>query len=161
MTRDDAEAFAKELILTAELFAAPLSEARITAYFQALEDVPWPELRPALIAARQCERWFPTPAALRELLDDAPDALAGEAFAEVWRCASNGPSRRHLDMPAREAVEAMGGWGTFREAKTGSGSMLSAQFRKLYLAFARRARVESAKARAITAPDAARLEAGR
>lgn len=151
MTRDDAAAFAAELTLTAELFGAALSDARVTAYFQALEDVPWEDLQPAMVAARQVERFFPSPAMLRDLTGPTLDVLAASAFADVWACAGGRANRDRLEQAALDTVEAMGGWGTFREARTGTGSILSAQFRKLYVAYARDLRVTEARQRAIEA----------
>ena len=85
MTADDLPAFTADLVVTAELYGAALSEARIVAYFEALADRPLRAVQAALRAARQTRRFFPLPGDLRDLLDGDSEAIAAHAFGIVMQ----------------------------------------------------------------------------
>jgi hypothetical protein len=148
MTPDNAAAFAAELTLTAELFAAPLSDARITAYYQALEHVEWERLQPLMMAARQTERFFPTPAVYLEALAGSADVMATTALGDVWAVVAKTKRTCDMDEATHDVVDAMGGWETFQHARLRDAAILAAQFRKAYVAVVREQRIQAGHFRA-------------
>ena len=104
MTADDLPAFTADLVVTAELYGAALSEARIVAYFEALADRPLRAVQTALRAARQTRRFFPLPGDLRELLDGDTEALAAHAFGLVMQNLGDYASEEARDVWREDAA---------------------------------------------------------
>lgn len=160
MTRDDLPAFTAELMVTAELYGAALSEARIAAYFDAVSDRQLGPVRTALRAARQTRRFFPLPGDLRELLDGDTEAEAAHAFGVVMQNLGEHVEPEALELwrsnPAlRKVVAQMGGLGALK-ARTFGGSLWRV-FLKLYQAeiaegVMRQAALPSAVTPALEAP---------
>jgi len=160
MTTDDLPAFTAELVVTAELYSAPLSEARIAAYFDALADRPWRQVQAALRAARQSRRFFPLPGDLRELLDGDTEAEAAHAFGIVMQNLGETASEEAMEVwrgnaALRAVVAQLGGLGALK-AKTFGGSLWRV-FLKLYQAevdarLVRQAALPSAEARRALEP---------
>lgn len=156
MTHDDLPAFTRELTLTAELFAAQLSPARITAYYQALEDQEWEGVRTAFYLCRRASRFMPMPADLLEQIRGPVEARAALAFQQVWERLVRGRDV-FVSALASETVQNMGGASVFTEAQVGSGGMLYGQFTKLYMVLAAREQRHQAMA-ALEAHEAPALE---
>jgi hypothetical protein len=98
MTRTDAQAFSVLLSGLAEVFDAPLSEARTELYFRALEDLSLTALQDAAgRAMREC-RFFPKPVELRELAgvdDDERAEFAWLALLEAFQMGYDGCELPH------------------------------------------------------------------
>lgn len=156
MTHEDLPAFTAELTLTAELFGAQLSKARIMAYFQALEDQDWEAVRMGFHLCRRASRFMPMPADLLEQIRGPVEERAAAAFQAVWDRLVRGRDV-HVSALASETVQNMGGASVFTEAQVGSGSILYGQFTKLYMVLAARHRREATIA-ALEAHEAPALE---
>lgn len=76
MERHDRTAVLRELTITAEVFDVALSEAKLIAYVEAIEDLEPNLIVAALLAIRRQSRFFPRPAEIRERVDQ----LAGRAL---------------------------------------------------------------------------------
>lgn len=63
----------------AETLGEPLSEMRLEGYLAALADVPTERLKLGLARAMRGATFFPKPAEIRRMVDQALDALATEA----------------------------------------------------------------------------------
>lgn len=105
MTNADSPRFGELMALLSETFNEPMSEARATAYWLALEDLPLDDIeRSVAEALREC-RFFPRPAELR--------ALAGaQPVTPGWvnRQLSAGLSGKPVDPFVALFVERLGGW---------------------------------------------------
>lgn len=105
MTNGDGSRFSELLALLSETFHEPVSEARATAYWLALEDLPLGDVEASVAEAlREC-RFFPRPAELR--------ALAGaQPVTPGWvnRQLSRGLGGAPVDPFVALFVERLGGW---------------------------------------------------
>jgi hypothetical protein len=108
MTARDGPTFATELTMLAEVFGERMSEARMNAYFAALEEFCIEDIQGACRRAIQTSRFFPRPAELIEALEGGLDDRAVYQWAQVMLRAKGQP--HEMDAIAELAVEMMGGW---------------------------------------------------
>ena len=113
MQRTDMVAFGRELLVTAEVFAETLSEARTLGYFEALSDLPVDTVLEGLRQARQRCRFFPKPAEVRDLILGSVEDRAREAWRRVLGALEHVGTYETVDFgdPVTHGViEALGGW---------------------------------------------------
>ena len=149
MKGEDLPAFTAELLLTAELFGAQLSEARIGAYFEALGDQSIRGVLMALRACRERKRFFPLPGDVRELLEEDSESAAAYAFALLManlgdRATPEAKAEWHANEIMRVVVARMGGVAAFRARTFGHSTWRV--FLRLYQAELRDHRMRSVMA---------------
>ena len=100
----------RELVKTADLFGLALSETRIEAYLDALDDLEPAQVAVALASLRSTARFFPRPIEVRETVEGT---LADEA-ERIWLAVRAAKHPRELSgedwANAGDAVDSVGGW---------------------------------------------------
>ena len=113
MQRTDMVAFGRELLVTAEVFAETLSEARTLGYFEALSDLPVDTVLEGLRQARRRCRFFPKPAEVRDLILGSVEDRAREAWRRVLAALEHVGTYETVDFGdsvTHGVIEALGGW---------------------------------------------------
>lgn len=104
-----------------------------TLYFAALRDIPPSLLRAALIASVNRSEWFPTPASLRQMVEEMTGpkhVTAVEAWGAVIRRISSGGGE--LTPIEKTVVEGLGGLKTIGQCETKELGFLRSQFITTY-----------------------------
>lgn len=111
MNDDNTIEFGLLLDSLAEVYGVALSASRKVAYWAALEDIPFADLREACDRAMRYEQFFPVPATLRKLAGYATEVLPpAEAAWQRLRNLATRYNREALGDPiTREVFDAMGG----------------------------------------------------
>ena len=89
MTQADRPRFGALLALLLETYAEDVSEARATAYFEALYDLPVEAIEIAVRSHIRTSKWFPKPSELRDLYDPAlgvADVLTRLRWFKMQHC---------------------------------------------------------------------------
>jgi len=121
MNQADFPTLIAELARLAELYEKPMSEALQALYFEALSVYPIAEIVAAMrayVIQPERGRWFPKPADLIALLDEAPEEQALEAWSKVigaWRSVGYYGDPEFQDESITTALRRMGGWQSFYE----------------------------------------------
>lgn len=107
MTIDDV---VRELVKTADLFGLALSETRIEAYLEALDDLPHDKVAVALASLRSTARFFPRPIEVRETVE----GTLGDEAERIWCAVREASTPRELSASdwdyASDAISSVGGW---------------------------------------------------
>lgn len=152
MTEHDRPNFARGLLWLGEAFNEAVSEIRCAAYFDALRDLSWAQLSPAVRQAVAVLRFFPKPIDLRELamgrVEDDADVAWGLVVAEARRTGAYAVPQ--LPEPLLLTIRAVfGDWPSFCacEIRGPEGIGWRKQFLQTFGIYARR---ERDAARALT-----------
>ena len=94
MTRFERPVFAGLMVKLGEIFAEPVSVARIEAYFEILASFEMDAVRDAVSQVTRTLKFFPKPAELLECLQGTPEDAAELAWSELLR-----------------EIRRVGGWG--------------------------------------------------
>jgi hypothetical protein len=124
VTDQDTDRFGIVITGLAEVFGESLSDPRIEAYFQALEDLPIESIERAAKILLGSSRFFPKPVEIREAIAGTPTDRADSAWRIfVKLCVEEGhyPSLYVTDGPMAFAIEHLGGW-IEAQAKLGDAS---------------------------------------
>lgn len=143
MTEVDRVTFAEGLFTLGETFNEPMSDAKVEAYFSALEDCDIQQVSGAMRHAIRASKFFPRPADLREYIDGDRQALADAAWGtllrEIRRVGYMGTP--NLEPAVVRAVnELWGSWRHLCETLPGEGPELVGwlkQFKQVYESGAR------------------------
>jgi len=113
MTAQDVQPFIEKLTVVGELFDAKLSEAKLTLYFDALQDLPlWVVLDGLDAAVRQC-RFMPKPVEIRQLAVGTPEDEAEAAwvnFKDMMRTVGAYRTPRFDAVVALAIADTFGTW---------------------------------------------------
>ena len=85
MTPADRPDFAKMLIVLASVFDCEIDTTRQEAYFSALSDLEWDDVRQAGAVLMRTARFFPKPAEFRETITGTDQGRAELAWTELQR----------------------------------------------------------------------------
>lgn len=111
---NDSGEFVRRLVVLGELFDVALSPAKQALYFEALRDLPFPEVAVSLNAAAKACTFMPKPAELRKLAIGDDEDLAEQAwlaFRGAMRSAGAYASLATQDPALGDTIVAMfGGW---------------------------------------------------
>lgn len=100
----------RELVKTADLFGLALSETRIEAYLDALDDLEHDKVAVALASLRSTARFFPRPIEVREAVQGTLADRAEHIWQEVRTAAHPRDLLKQDWEDAQEAIDAVGGW---------------------------------------------------
>ncbi len=113
MTAQEIQPFIEKLTVVGELFDAKLSEAKLTLYFDALQDLPlWVVLDGLDAAVRQC-KFMPKPVEIRQLAVGTPEDEAEEAwvrFKDMMRTVGAYRTPRFDAVVALAIADTFGTW---------------------------------------------------
>ena len=114
MTPSDEQPFAQALVMTAEIFAEPLSEARIAGYFDALGDLELEAVLHGLARMRRESTFFPKPADIRAVSEGTPADQGEIAWGRFLHALEHVGTYRSVDFGdavLHATIEAVfGGW---------------------------------------------------
>jgi hypothetical protein len=138
-----------QLVSLAVISGRELSGPAVTAYYEALSDLPQFEVLNLLKNWLKTSRHFPHPADIREKLkpeitddDDAQD-VANSVIAAVSRCGYTNPDRakEHVGTLGWEVITRMGGWKHICETMTQENEgFMRAQIRDYTTTISKRAK---------------------
>jgi hypothetical protein len=166
MTALDRDAFVQVMLALGETFNEPISEIRIVAYFDALNDLPLDQVVDGARSVMRTARFFPRPVDVREAVlgnpEERADVLWGHVIQQVHRVGYMGVQRiEHTDTGIRvthhpptfedplviDTIERL--WGSWRQMcetlPAGGGELVGwiKQFKQVYVVLATRQRREA------------------
>ena len=146
MNATDREEFFMALTMMFETLGREASEAQVEGYWIGLSDLEFPDVKRALgRAIRECRKFVPTPAELRELAGvDSPESAAVLAWMELQKAIRIGPYShvQFRDPVITATIRAMtGNWaamcGRFAEGES-EEKWIQKDFVRIYSVFASR-----------------------
>lgn len=114
MQKSDLTDFTKIILTLAEVFAEPMSDPRMQAYFAALEDLTIEQVERAVNHLMRSAKFFPKPAEIRELIEGSIDDRAAAAWSRLVQAIEKGGPYASLhvdDLALADAIlRTFGGW---------------------------------------------------
>jgi len=142
MTTEDSKEFAQLMLVLGEVFHEPVSNARIEAYYTALQDYPIEAVKAAAKQLSKQAEFFPKPAHFVQIVEGSAEDRAAQAWGllvEALRKFSANASLEITDDPAfcYALEQVFGSWIRAGDTLPDAADPMHASLRKQFLQFYR------------------------